>query len=73
MPKETKSRASKIHVCPLHKGKLKKCPQWSPPEGLDPKMFRLACRQCVEYWYKAPRHCLMRKEDVQLEFGIEVK
>lgn len=59
------------NICPKHGNKLRICKGWQPPNGLDPKMVRLACLECVEYWYKAPKHCLMRSVDVQLEFGVK--
>lgn len=52
--------------CPTHpQCKLRKTKEWTPPEGLDPKMWRLCCSECVEYWYKIPAHCVMRWEEVE--------
>ena len=58
-------------LCPIHEEKLSLSKQWKPPDGLDPKMLRYACMQCTEYWYKAPKRCLMRDKIVQLEFGVK--
>ena len=62
----------KKNICPIHKQKLKVSKGWRSPDGLDPKMRRLACLECTEYWYKAPKHCLMRADAVQIAFGIAV-
>jgi hypothetical protein len=57
--------------CPEHrKERLEVCKGWKPYEGLDPKMRRYTCIDCSEYWYKVPKHCLKRWEEVQVEFEL---
>jgi len=61
------------NLCPHHKKRLNISKQWRPPDGLDERMRRFSCVECSDYWYKAPKHCLMRSDEVQITFGIEVK
>jgi len=52
--------------CPTHpENRLKKTKVWKSPDGLDPKMTRHCCNDCIEYWYKIPRHCVMRWEEIE--------
>lgn len=52
--------------CPTHKEfKLRQTKGWAPPDGYDPKMVRLSCILCADYWYKAPKKCAMRWEEVE--------
>jgi hypothetical protein len=65
--------SSNKEFCPSHHIKMNKSRGWRPPNGLDPKMIRLACPLCNDdYWYKAPKRTLMRRADVQAAFGIDV-
>ncbi len=42
-------------ICPIHQDEKLIKADFQPPLGLDPKMAKYACQQCVEYWYKAPK------------------
>jgi len=61
-----------IYRCPTHGTKLRITIGWQPPKGLDPKMRRYTCMDCIQAYYKAPKHCLMTADQVQLTFGISV-
>lgn len=60
------------NLCPLHGNKLTVSKVWEAPDGLDPKMRRYSCLACTDYWYKAPKHGLMQRDEIQLQFGVTV-
>lgn len=62
---------SKKSLCPIHGRALKVRSKWVAPDGFDPKMKKLVCILCSDYWYKAPKHCLMRWDEVQAEFILK--
>lgn len=50
--------------CPEHKNVKMVKANWQPYDGLDPKMVRLACIDCNDYWYKAPKKHMRRWDEV---------
>jgi len=51
--------------CPHHKTETLHKSPWTPPDGIDPRMVKLVCSQCSDYWYKAPKFKLSRTYDTQ--------
>lgn len=53
--------------CLEHPGnKLKITKGWRPGVGIDPKMKRLCCIQCVDAWYHTPKLGLHRRNGKRL-------
>jgi hypothetical protein len=57
------------HWCPIHKDRRLHKTAFYPPLGYDPKMIKLVCRMCSEYWYYAPRWSRVMAEEEAKQLG----
>lgn len=53
--------------CPEHKGELIRSKLFAPKNGLDPKMKRYCCLECVDYWYYTPKLGLHRIKGMEFK------